>query len=241
MDITAFYEKGAARRVSLTLGLLVRHNVSRWALSGGLAIELHLCQRGAQPLVRPLHDLDFIAPSFDCLPSSLGDSVISRHVHPYDAPGKTMLQAVDPNTSVRIDVFRAYGSEMDRAQKIEVLQFEFHIVAFEDLVTRHARLCCDLLRGQTIAPKYARDFLRMLGVVNPGHIENIWQEHRKRDTPESFGEAVTSLRKAIAERTDLLIPPVYSTDVDEVCPRCESTPGFRLADARQVLGLLGYC
>jgi len=175
MDINAFYEKDAARRLSRTLGLLARHNVSRWALTGGTAIELHLRHMGAPPIVRPLHDLDFIAASFDCLPASLGDSVISRHVHPHDPPAKTMLQAVDPDTSVRIDVFRAYGSEMKRAQKIELVQSVFQIVAFEDLVARHARLCCDLLRGQKLAPKYARDFLRMLDFARRWQIGNVWQ------------------------------------------------------------------
>jgi hypothetical protein len=241
MDINTFHEKDAGRRLSPTLGLLLRHDISRWALTGGTAIELHLRQMGAPPLVRPLHDLDFIAASFDCLPVSLGDSVISRHVHPYDPPAKTMLQAVDPDTSVRIDVFRAYGSEMQRAQKIELLQSVFQIVAFEDLVARHARLCCDLLRGQKLAPKYARDFLRMLDFARPPHIENVWREHRKPNDPESFCEAAASLRAAIVERADLLVPPVYSTDVDVVCPRCENTRAFRLGDARQVFSLLGYC
>jgi hypothetical protein len=241
MDINAFYEKDAGRRLSRTLGLLARHNVSRWALTGGTAIELHLRQMGAPPFVRPLHDLDFIAASFDCLPVRLADLVISRHVHPHDPPAKTMLQAVDPDTSVRIDVFRAYGSEMKRAQKIELLQSVFQIVAFEDLVARHARLCCDLLRGQKLARKYARDFLRMLDFARPRHIESVWQEHRKPDDPKSFGDAAASLREAIVERTDLLTPPTYSTDVDEVCPRCESTVAFRRADAREVFGLLGYC
>lgn len=241
MDIKAFYENDDARRLSRTLDLLARHDVSSWALAGGTAIELHLGQRGAPPLVRRLHDLDFIAASFDCLPASLGGLVISRHVHPHDPPAKTMLQAVDPDTSVRIDVFRAYGSEMKRAQKIELGGLVFQIVAFEDLVARHGRLCCDLLRGQTLAPKYARDFLRMLDFARSGDIENVWQEHRKPDDPKRFSDASAWLREVIAERADLLRAPVYSTDVDEVCPRCESTAAFRLADARQVFGLLGYC
>jgi|ERR1700683_109437 len=246
MNINAFYEKDAGHRLALTLGFLARHDVSRWALAGGTAIELHLSQMGAPALVRPLHDLDFIAESFDCLPASLGDLVISRHVHPHDPPAKTMLQAVNPDTSVRIDVFRAYGSEMKRAQKIELVESEFKIVAFPDLVARHARLCCDLLRGQELAPKYARDFLRMLdfagtGHIEPRHMDNVWQEHRKPNDPRSFPEVAALLRQAIAKRTDLLTPPVYSTNFDAVCPRCESTPAFRLADVKQVFALLGYC
>jgi hypothetical protein len=53
------------------------------------AIELYL--HG----VRPLHDLDFVAASFDCLPSGLGKAILIRHAHPHDPPAKTMLQAVD--------------------------------------------------------------------------------------------------------------------------------------------------
>ena len=246
MDIAAFYEKDDGHRLSDTLHLLAKHDISNWALTGGTAIELHLHQLGATACVRPLHDLDFIAASFDCLPTSLGDVVLSRHVHPHDPPAKTMLQAVVPETSVRIDVFRAYGCEMERAQSIELAGAMFHIVSFEDLVARHARLCCDLLREQKLAPKFARDFLRMADFARPEHIEperleNVWQQHRKSSDPKSLAQAAALLREAVSARPELLSPIVYSTDVDAVCLRCENTATFRLADARQVLALLGYC
>lgn len=152
-----------------------------------------------------------------------------------------MLQAVYPDTAVRIDVFRAYGFEMKRAQRIDLGEFGFQIVAFEDLVARHARLCCDLLRGHELAPKYARDFLRMLDFAEPCDIEDVWQEHRKPDDPQRFSDTTARLRKAIVTHSDLLTPPVYSTDVDEKCSRCEGTSAFRPGDARQVLALLDYC
>ena len=72
-----------------------------------------------------------------------------------------MFQAVDPDTSVRVDVFRAYGRELERAQSVEFPEPVLEIVAFEDLVARHPHLCCGLLRGQPLPPKFARDFLRM--------------------------------------------------------------------------------
>jgi hypothetical protein len=239
--MNAFYETNDALRLEHTLRLLSRYDVSRWALSGGTAIELHLRRMGAAPFMRPLHDLDFIAASFDCLPAGLGDVVLSRHVHPHDPPAKTMLQAVYPDTGLRIDVFRAYGGEMERTQNIELVDSAFQIVAFEDLVARHARLCCDLLRGQSLAPKFARDLLRMLDFAKPDHIENVWREHRKIDHPPSFSEAANLLREAIAAHAELLVPTVYSTDVDEVCLRCQSTVAFRLADPGQVFAVLGYC
>ena len=223
------------------LRLLAEHDISQWALTGGTAIELHLRQMGAPSVVRPLHDLDFVAANFDCLPSGLGKAILIRHAHPHDPPAKTMLQAVDPATSVRVDVFRAYGAEMERAQTFLVFDIALRVVAFEDLVARHARLCCGLLRGEVLAPKFARDFLRMAGVTQPASIESVWQEHRKLGDPPSFAEVAGLLRAAIATRADLLIEPVYSTDVEEVCPRCESTASFPLTDARRVFALLGYC
>ncbi len=229
------YASDDAGRASRTLRLLAEHDISEWALTGGTAIELYL--HG----VRPLHDLDFVAARFDCMPSGLGKAILIRHAHPHDPPAKTMLQAVDPATSVRVDVFRAYGAEMERARAFSWSGIALRVVAFEDLVARHARLCCGLLRGDVLAPKFARDFLRMADVAQPESIESVWREHRKAGDPENFAETVSLLRVAIATRKDLLVQPVYSTDVDEVCVRCESTASFPLADARQVFALLGYC
>jgi hypothetical protein len=229
------YASDDIHRVARTLHLLAEHDIGHWALTGGTAIELYL--RGE----RPLHDLDFVAASFDRLPSGLGKAILIRHAHPHDPPAKTMLQAVDPATSVRVDVFRAYGAEMERARSTTWSGIALRVVAFEDLVARHARLCCGLLRGEVLAPKFARDFLRMVEVAPPASIEPVWREHRKVGDPESFAEVAGLLRTAIATRADLLIQPVYSTDVEEVCPRCESTASFPLADARQVFAHLGYC
>jgi hypothetical protein len=76
-------------------------------LTGGVAIELHILRLGGKPILRPLHDLDFIAASFDSIPETLGGNLLWRHVHPHDPPGKNMLQRVERETEVRIDIFRA--------------------------------------------------------------------------------------------------------------------------------------
>jgi hypothetical protein len=241
VNIDDIYEPDSALRAAETLRQLVQHDLSRCVLTGGTAIELHLHARSAPILVRPLHDLDFFTPGFDCLPKTLGEVLLLRHVHPNDPPAKCLLQAVHPVTAVRIDVFRAYGSEIGRASNIELNGVALQLVAFEDLVARHARLCCDLLRGQPLAPKFSRDFLRMVGLIDPEQIEPIWQEHRKPNDPPSFSQASHLLREAIATHSDLLVPPVYSKNLDEVCPRCRNTPSFTLAGAAQIFSLLGYC
>jgi hypothetical protein len=61
-----------------------------------------------------LNYLGFVAASFDSIPETIGSELLPRHVHPHDPPGRIMLLGVDPETGVRMDVFRAYGMETER-------------------------------------------------------------------------------------------------------------------------------
>jgi hypothetical protein len=216
-----------------TVARLVKHDISRWALTGGFAIEMYM----GEGVVRPLNDIDFMVSSFDCIPESLGQEFVLRHVHPSDPPGKTLLQCVDPETRVRVDVFRAYGSEMERSEAHE----NFRIVSLQDLTARAARLSWDLAENVPLAPKYARDFLGLLKLVQPEELESVWQDHRKPHMPASFVEVAATLIRLVEARTDLLKSIVYSTDVNAVCARCHDTAALRLAPPAKVLSLLGYC
>jgi hypothetical protein len=75
---------------------LARHDIRRWALTGGLAFEIHALRLCLQPSRhrRTLNDLDFIADSFDCIPETLPGDFLFRHVHPLEPHGKTMLQLI---------------------------------------------------------------------------------------------------------------------------------------------------
>jgi len=59
-------------RLEATLQKLQRHDISGWALTGGIATELHLQAAGREISARPLNDVDFIVGSFDSIPASLG-------------------------------------------------------------------------------------------------------------------------------------------------------------------------
>jgi hypothetical protein len=228
-------------RVVRTFRNLAVHDISRWVLTGGVAIELHILRLGGQPVIRPFHDIDFLTEFFASIPESLGAALLLCHVHPNDLPGKNLFQAVDPETEVRIDVFRAYGSELERTLPVTISGFALKMVSLQDLVARHARLNWDLMESKPVAPKYARDFLRLLKYVETDEIESIWREHRKPHCLDSFAETARQLRRVIASRSDLLIPPTYSTDVNEVCKRCQRAEPFPLTDRHQILSILGYC
>ncbi len=241
MEFRRFLDTEDAGRAVRTLRKLAACDISRWALTGGLAVEIHILRHGRESGGRQLRDMDFVAGSFEDIPTALGSEVLFRHVHPYDEPAKTMLQCVDEETALRVDLLRSYGKEMERVVRIELDGMGLKMISIEDLEAAHARLSWGLVEGKKVPPQYARDYLRLLPLVTTEQIEEVWQEHRKPECPVSFAETVAELDRAIAARTELLVPKVYSKDVHAVCPRCRATETFKLADASRVFSILGYC
>jgi hypothetical protein len=230
-----------AKRLLETLERLSRHDISGWALAGGLAVEIHCVRAGLVHSVRPLNDIDFVAPGFDAVSATLARDFLFRHVHPLDPPGKTILQLVDARTALRADLFRACGATMARAVSVEFPFGKIPLIAAEDVVARLTRLLVDLRGGVPVPAKHADDYIRMQNVMQQADMEAAWRDHRESDHPATFREADQLVRGLIAFRHELLITPEYSTDATQFCSRCVALAAFPLADKRLVLSLLGYC
>jgi hypothetical protein len=230
-----------ANRALRTLRKLGHHDIHGWALTGGLAVEIHRLRRGCQPSLRALNDIDFIAGSFNSIPETLDGDFLFRHIHPCDPPNRTMLQLVDVEDKVRIDVFRSYGDTICRTSHLDVGGCIIQVISLEDLTAREARLALDLAGEVPTPAKHAADFLRLAELVDPTEVETAWLDHRKPGHPVTFEEATNLLQYLISARQDLLITPEYSKDAEDVCLRCQSTRAFRLADPKVILSILGYC
>jgi hypothetical protein len=228
-------------RASRTLQKLKQHDIDGWALAGGLALEVHRIDRGCKSSVRALNDIDFIAEAFDSIPQTLADDFLFRHIHPFDPPGKTLLQAIDAASALRVDVFRAYGAEMERTAVANLPFGTIRIVSFEDLVARTARLALDLAKNDPTPSVHVTDFLRLPEFDESLEMETVWSDHRKPWHPTTFAEASRLLKELIPARQHLLIPRDESKDTESVCPRCRGTAAFRFADPKVVVSLLGYC
>ncbi len=157
--LSRFSSVADANRVLRTLRKLGRHDIHGWALTGGLAVEVHRLRRGCQPSLRAVNDIDFIADSFDRIPETLGNDFLFRHIHPCDPPNRTMLQLVDPESKLRIDVFRSYGDTMCRTYDLDVAGCLIKLISLEDLTARTARLALDLAAGVPTPSKHATDFI----------------------------------------------------------------------------------
>ena len=236
-----FLSIGDFERALNTLRKLAPHDVSRWALVGGLAVEFHCLRAGQCHAVRHLNDIDFVTPAFECIPESLARDFLFRHVHPFDPPNKTTMQLVDADTSLRVDLFQAGGGVMSRAISVDVPSGPLQVISVEDVVARGARLLLDLAASLPVPAKHADDYLRLAELVQSSNMETAWRDHRKPTHPMTFGETNTLVKRLIATHRNLLINPDYSKDAAEICHRCVPTPPFQLADSNVVLSLLGYC
>ena len=123
MELDAFLAAADAQRATRTLYKLAEHDIGQWALAGGLALEIHVARAGGRGAARQLNDLDFIVDSFEAIPRTLGRDFLFRHVHPDDPAGKALLQAVDPETRLRVDVFRAYDGQMERQWRFNWMEW----------------------------------------------------------------------------------------------------------------------
>jgi hypothetical protein len=228
-------------RALRSLRKLARHDVSRWALTGGVALEIHRVRLRGEPAIRTLNDLDFIVDSFDCIPETLANDFLFRHIHPFDPPGKTILQFIDPDSALRIDVFHACGATMTRTVRLDLPSAAIQLISLEDLTARTARLVLDLAEGIPVLSKHARDVLDFLNLIDKAEVETVWQDHRKPNHPMTFQETLSLLHYLIPMHQDLLVTAKYSKDAEEVCPRCSPTATFQLANPNVILSLLGYC
>jgi hypothetical protein len=224
-----------AERVRRTLQKLSRHDVSGWALSGGLAVEIHCLRAGLPQAIRPLNDIDFIAAAFDHIPQTLAGDFLFRHVHPFDPAGKIMSQFVDAETALRIDLFRADVATISRAIPVDIPARPVKLASAEDVLAHAARLLLDT----NTAAKHAEDYLRLANFTSAA--EAAWQSHRKAHQPAAFEEANARIRSLIQSGHNVPIAADYSMDVTEICPRCVLVDAFPLTDPSRVLALLGYC
>jgi hypothetical protein len=205
VDFSTFLSPADAERAHGTLRLLRAHRIEPLVLTGGLAVELHMLRFGLPAETRALNDMDFLVDSFDDIPTTLAAELLFRHVHPHDPPGKTLLQCVDPETAVRVDIFRAFAGIVARARQVELCGAAMRIISVEDLTAHTGRLCMDLAANEKTPAKHAQDFLWLLPPVDLEAMRPIWKEHRKPDHPESFAAVAALLTDLIATKSDLQI------------------------------------
>jgi hypothetical protein len=113
------------------------------------------------------------------LPETLAQDFLFRRVHPLDPPNKTILQAIDVESGLRVDVFRSRSEIISRSVSVNLWSHTLRLISLEDLLARSAGLALDVRNGVPTPRKYATDFLRSVKLADASAMEIAWQDHRR--------------------------------------------------------------
>ncbi len=199
-----------------TARLLAHCDVDAIALTGGVAIDLHLAALGQQPSRRSHTDLDFVVSRIDAVAPSVSRDFLVSHYHlPQPGVPKFLLQLVDPATRLRIDIFPDLVGSVASAEWRSIAGMRLKVLTLASIFEHKLLTVSRASPEHPVDPKHLRDASRLGALLG-------------REVPPVAAEAV--------------VADVYGGDVDATCERCALSrhPGFPLASQREVFELLGW-
>jgi len=186
------------------------------ALTGGLAIHLHLRRAGLPSSRRVVSDLDLVAPAPDVVaPSVTSDFLVSHYHLPHQGNSKFLVQLVDPVTRLRVDLFPDADNSLSKAATITLGSISLPIVDAGDILAHKLQTINGASIQTPIDEKHVHDAFALAMLLG-------------QPLPTVPAEHVHHAR--------------YATDTTIRCQRCETSARreFPLAPKSQILALLGY-
>jgi hypothetical protein len=197
--------------------LLPHVDRSRLALTGGVAIELHLgAARGERTRGSAAVDIDLVAAAPDAVsPTVTADFLVSHFHLPQPGYPKFLIQLVDGVTGLRLDVFPDSLHALPRACTTDVAGVPLLVLRASDILDHKL---ATLARGSGANP------------VDPKHYEDA------KRLGAACGRGVPPIPAAH------LAAATYSRNVDETCVRCDVSrcAAFPLAAKQAILDILGH-
>lgn len=204
-------------RLAACLRPLFRHaDANAIALTGGVAIEIHLSAGGWPRPRRALNDVDFVSQGPGAISPRAAAVFLVSHFHlPHAGYRKFMVQLVDPASRLRVDVFPAVAGSIERARLFEIAGVPVRVLDPQAILDHKLALLAGATEHRPIDRKHYDDAV-LLGRLCGRRVAEL---------------PATSLCKV-----------EYSRDPAAPCARCERSvdPRFPLASRQQILDVLGY-
>src|ERR671912_190028 len=122
---------------------LIPHvDVARIALTGGVAIGIHLDGTGdGQARSGTAEDIDFVAAEVDAVCHTITSDFLVSHFHrPQASYPKFLIQLVDPVTRLRLDFFSDTTLALSRAPLLDVAGIPLRVLGARDILDHKMRL-----------------------------------------------------------------------------------------------------
>jgi len=210
-------DTGVVERLDACLRRLSRHvDLGKTALTGSMAIELHLAAFGLPRGCRHAEDLDFVACGRSVVSPTVSADFLVSHFHvPHPGYSKFLVQLVDPDSRVRVDIFPGPKEVIERARSCAVCGVRVRVLEAHALLEHKLEMLARATEERPVDEKHQRDAV-LLGQL--------------------CGQPMIPLP---ASR---LCKEEYSRDPSARCARCVASidPAFPLAPKEQILDVLGY-
>jgi hypothetical protein len=186
------------------------------ALTGGVAIHLHLIRAGRSSRRRGFADVDLVANNWAAVRPSVSREFLISHYHlPHPGYTKFLVQLADPGTRLRVDVFGDLTDLLADTHPVLIGQVSTAVLSPRRLLEAKVRLVTTATVERPVDPKHyqdAVDLAEFLGVPRP----------------------VVGMQ--------VLMPDHYRTDRTMPCARCEASRrvAYPLAPKERILATLGY-
>ncbi len=197
--------------------LLSHADRSRIALTGGLAIGLHLGDaHGGRARESAAEDIDFVADAPDALSPTVTTDFLISHFHlPQPGYPKFLLQLVDGVTGLRVDIFPDTLRALSRAAMADVAGVPLLVLRSDDILDHELATLARASITHRVDAKHYEDAKRLAAACG----------RRVPSIPSSH-----------------LTVSTYSRNVGETCARCDvsRSAAFPLAAKQAILDVLGY-
>ncbi len=203
-------------RLEVCLARLVPHlDTDDVALTGGVAVELHLAAARRPGRRDVIGDLDFVARRMDAVAPSVTREFLVSHYHtPQTGVPKAIVQLVDPRTRLKIDIFPDLTGSLSRASRTAVGGAALLVLDARSILEHKLQTMRNASESNPVDAKHWLDAAALAELCELA-------------PPPPPANAA---------------PDVHRIDVGFVCARCELSraPEFPLAPKGEIFALLGY-
>jgi len=211
------FDKHRMDRLECCLTRLLPHlDYEDIALTGGVAISVHLAARGLRRRHQVVGDLDFVTRRCEVVrPGVTAEFLVSHFHQPQPGNPKFLIQLVDPVSLFRVDIFPDLVGSIRRAAVCDIAGMQVRVLDPDAILDHKLATLAMASTLRLVDEKHYRDAV-LLGNV--------------------YGREVPSVPSAH------LCNEEYSHDLATKCPRCDASLDamFVLAPKQRIFDVLGY-